>query len=414
MKPLTLLAVALLSAGLALRPAPVQAQTVVPPTPSQQSTAVPTGKVSGKVVDQNKGSAVTESQEVMLHIWDEQNNEINMLHAQSASDGSFLFTGVNLQPQYVYGTMAVFDGVTYLSQVVPPKEGSNQLDLDVPVYETTQDASAIQIRQMHVLFEFAPDGLQTTEIFALSNTGIRTVKDAVKLDDGKTATLRYPLPQDADYIFFQPDTSDRFVRFTGGFADTSPLMPGGEGDRFAVQYMVPYSGSRSFDYKAPANIQAFNFLLPQNSGVQLKGDGLQGPQPVTLDAGKSYEVYALSDLRAGQTVHVTLTGKPSTKSSGAASTTGNLNLPLALGGGFLGFAMIGAGFWWWRRPQPDSEAEVELGTDPGDATLDDLIVRIAQLDHAHEQGEVDDEQYRRERAQLREEAKDLMRVQERS
>ena len=399
--------VALLLAVLGLRPMPVSAQTVTPPAPAAEATALPTGTVSGKIINENKGSAVSESQEVMLHIWDEQNNDINMLHVKSGTDGSFAFSGVDLEPQYVYGTMAVFDGVTYVSQIVPPKDGSDDLQLDVPVYETTRDASAIQVDQMHVLFEFEPDGLQTTEIYAVSNTGIRTVKDAVKLDDGKTATMRYPLPKAADYIFFQPDTQDRFVKFAGGFADSSPLMPGGQGDRFAVQYMVPYPGNGSFDYTAPVNIKALNFLLPEDSGVTLKGDGLAGPQPVTLEAGKSYEVYALSDVRAGQALQVTLSGKPAQANSTA--TTRNLSLPLGLGGGMLGLAMIGAAFWWWRKPKAETDdEEAGPGTAPGDTTLDDLVARIAELDRAHELGKLEEEEYRRDRSRLRDHAKELL------
>jgi hypothetical protein len=329
-----------------------------------------------------------------------------MLHAQSGADGTFVFKEVDLQPQYFYGAMAVFDGVTYSSEILAPKNGADRLDIDVPVYETTQDASAIQVQQMHVLFNFAQDGLEMTEIYALSNTGIRTVKDAVKLDDGKAATMRYPLPKDADFIFFQPDTADRFVKFAGGFADTSALLPGGQGDRFAVQYMVPYSQDRTFEYTAPVDIKALNFLLPQGSGVTLKGDGLAGPQPVTLEAGKSYEVYALNDIRAGQSLRVSLSGNPATGSKPAA--TRDLSLPLGLGGGLLGLAMIGAGIWWWRRPEPDDEEEAGMGTHPGDATLDELVARIAQLDHEHEQGKVEEDQYRRDRAKLRDEAKRML------
>ncbi len=365
------------------------------------------GEWKGYRSEQRRGR--DESQEVILHIWDQQNNEINMLHAQSAADGSFLFTGVDLEPQYLYGTMAVFDGVTYLSQVLPPTNGSEELLLDVPVYETSQQASDVQIDQMHVLFELAPDGLQTTEIFAISNTGISTVKDAVKLDDGKTATMRYPLPKDADYIFFQPDTQDRFVKFPGGFADTSPLLPGGQGDRFAVQYMIPYSGSRSFDYTAPIAIKALNFLLRENSGVRLNGEGLAGPQPGTLDAGKSYEVYSLSDVQAGQTFHVTITGQPATGNKAAGR---DLRLPIALGGGLLGLAMIGAAIRWWKRlERGGDDGEVVPGTDPGDATLEELIARIAQLDEAHERGELKEEEYQQERTRLRSEAKKVLQSQ---
>jgi len=401
---------ALLFAALAVvlipRPLPVRAQTITPPAPTAEAS-VGTGEVSGKIVDQNLGAPVTGVQEVMLHIWDANNTDINMLHASSAADGSFLFTGVDMQAQYVYGVMAIFDGVTYLSQVIPPNDGSNELQLDLPVYETTQDLSTVQVDQMHVLFNFAPDGLELTEIYAVSNSGQRTVKDATKLDDGKTATLRYPLQADADYIFFQPDESDRFVKFAGGFGDTAALLPDEQGSRFAVQYMVPYAGQREYDYTAPVNIKAMNFLLPQNSGVQLKGEGLTGPEPVNSEAGKSYELYSVAGLAVGQTIHVSISGKPAV--GGAPATARSINLPVALGGGMLGFAMIGAAIWFWLKPHDMAKDEADVA-EPGarEDVLDDVIDRIAQLDYAHEQGQVPDDEYQRERTRLWDEAKSML------
>jgi hypothetical protein len=47
---------------------------------------------------------------------------------------------------------------------------------------------------MHLLFDFAEDGMETSEIYVLSNAGERTVKDAVTLEDGQTATLAFPSP----------------------------------------------------------------------------------------------------------------------------------------------------------------------------------------------------------------------------
>lgn len=376
-------------------PAKVFAQTATPP---------PSGDVSGKIIEQNQGVTIQQSLDVMLHIWDQSGSEINMLHAKSAINGTFQFTAVDLQPQYLYSTMATFEDVTYESQVLPPTAGSNQLNLDVPVYETTQDASAVQIGQMHVLFNFAEDGLETTEIYVLSNTSQHTIKDAIKLEDGKTATLRYPLPANADFIFFQPDgQQDRFIKFSGGFADTSPLFPGEQADQYAVQYMVPFKQGQTYSYTAPLNIKTMNFLLLQDAGVSLKGDGLAGPEPMTAGNGKSYAVYSYSNIQARQTVSVTFYGKPAL---GVNNQSANLNLPIAIGGGLLGMVMIAVALWWWRRPDDNAEEEVEEGQ--SESTFDDLIAEIARLDETHERGEVDEDWYQQERTRLRDEAKSIL------
>ena len=144
--------------------------------------------------------------------------------------------------------------------------------------------------------ELDPDHAWKLEVLRANNSAL---KDAVELADGKAATLRYALPADADYVFFQPDEGDRFVKFEGGFADTSALLPGEQSNPFAVQYMVPYTQQRDYDYTAPVNIKAMNFLVPENSGVQLKGNGITGPETMTSGAGKTYELYSAAGLSAG-------------------------------------------------------------------------------------------------------------------
>ena len=369
-----------------------------------------TGEATGTIVNQNQGTSVAESLEVMLHIWDEQYVELGMLHAQSQPDGTFRFTEVALGPGQLYAVMVTYEDVLYYSNTVPAVDGSNLLELDVPVYETTTDLSAVQIDQMHILFNFATDGLETTEIYLLSNMGQRTVKDAVTLEDGQTAALSYPLPADADFIFFQPTEQNRFIKFPGGFADTSPVLPGERTEQHTVKYLVPLSQVQAYSYTAPLNIKTMNFLLPQNAGVSLAGEGLAGPQPVTLDSGASFMVYSYSDIPAGQTIKVTFSGKPVPVSR---SKPGNQTLPLALGGGVLGLVMIGVGVWWRFRPEDVADEDDKTDVNTGESTFDDLITQIARLDEAFEQGEVDEGKYHRERRRLREQAKSMLDQQER-
>jgi hypothetical protein len=147
-----------------------------------------------------------------------------------------------------------------------------------------------------------------------------------------------------------------------------------------------------------------NFLLLADSGISLEGQGLSGPQPYTLQSGKSYQLYTFENISAGETVQVAFKGKPA-----IASTTGtrNANLPLALGGVILGLTMVGVGVWWWRRPE-DGNAENEItgsGIDIERATFDDIISEIALLDEAREQGVIDGEEHSRQRKELLLEAK---------
>lgn len=384
------LALFILSAS-AIHPALAQSET--PP-------AGPVGEVYGTIINRNSGKVVAESLEVMLHVLDQDLADKDMQHAQSASDGTFAFTDIPFDANLQFVMMATYEGVTYTSDPASADMKSMQAVIDVPVYESTNDLTDVQIDQMHVLFDFAEDGLETKEIYVISSTSDRTVKDVYELAADKTATLKFPLPDDADYIFFKPDDQDRFVKIDGGFADTYPILPSTGSSQLMVSYLVPYNGEREYTYTAPLDIGSVNFLLPEKANVSLQGTGLMGPESMTLQNGESYEVYSYSNLKMGQTMNVSIGGRVASTGSGKNNNTRNA---LAVGVAFLGFTIIGAGVWWWRKS--DNSPEVAEDTSPNEITLNGLILEIAELDDEYEQGRLSTEAHQQLRQNLMRKAK---------
>jgi hypothetical protein len=229
------------------------------------------------------------------------------------------------------------------------------------------------------------------------------VKDVYKLEGDKPATFKFPLPPGADFIFFKPDDQDRFVKFDGGFADTYPILPGTQSAQIMVSYLVPYSGEKTYTYTAPLNIARINFLVPDQADISLKGSGLMGPESMILQNGGPYLIYTYSDLKAGQTVSVSIAGK----AAAGAPSNEKSNTPFAIGAALLGFAVIGAGIWWWRKSDNDKgESDDDELDDKKD--FDQVLNEIAHLDQAHEQGEIGEDQYRDKRQSLRKKAKVLL------
>jgi hypothetical protein len=374
---------------------PVQAQ-------AQPPLAGPLGAVRGTVINRNTGQLVRESLEVMLHILDQNLVDKGMEHGQSQPDGHFVFPDIPFDENIQFVVMTTYDGVTYSSETVAADLTTLEVNIEMPVYETTTDLATIQIAQMHILFETSPDGLETKELYIISNTGERTVKDVFDLGEGKFAALKFPLPEDADYIFFKPDDQDRFVKLDGAFAETYPVLPGGQVSQIMTSYLIPYSGERQYTYKAPVNVAQINFLLPDQAGIALKGTGLIGPESTTLQDGTSYQVYSYSNLKAGQTLRLTLNGGAAT-STRAERNSNNLIAGLAA---FLGFGVIGFGLWRWRASE--SVNVDELNTETGEQTLDDLIAEITRLDETYEQQGLNGEEYQSQRKALMQKAKQLL------
>jgi hypothetical protein len=222
------------------------------------------------------------------------------------------------------------------------------------------------------------------------------------LGNAKYAALEFPLPKDADYIFFKPDDQDRFVKLSGAFADTYPILPGNQPSQVMTSYLVPYSGERVYTYTAPINTARINFLLPDQADISLQGSGLTGPESMTLQDGVSYRAYSYSDLKGGETISVTIAGT----TTGPQSNKKNNN-SIAIGVGILGLAIMGTGLSWSRRSFPQVE-EDEIDTQADEPTLDKLIAKIALLDETHEQQGLSSEEYQNQRQALMQRAKRLL------
>jgi hypothetical protein len=124
---------------------------------------------------------------------------------------------------------------------------------------------------------------------------------------------------------------------------------------------------------------------------------------LTVQTGAAYQVYTFSDLKAGETLDITIKGN----GAWAAVSAGNTNFTLASLFFLVGLLVIGTGFWWARRSgennNEDQPGEQESGKD-----FDRVVDEIARLDHSHENGEMDEQVYRDRREMLRRQAKAIL------
>ena len=397
--------------------APVEAQTQTPPAPAPKQAVV-----SGKIVNRTEGGSVPAQLDLVLHAWNRQDfSEKLMLDSKSKPDGTFRFEDVPITDGLLYGVMANYNGVSYFSQPVPA-DGHPLTDLEVPIYETTTDGSKVQIAQAHMLFLSSHAGLEVAEVYSLSNSGTRTVQGAVKLTDGKSATIQFPLPPDATNVTF-PDNGDRFVRTPDGFADTAPLVPGEKVGQIIVNYVLPYKSGLTYTYLAQLPTGGVSFLIDESSGLTAKGDSLTDAGVQSMGDGSKFAMLKRGALKVGEKADITLSGDLKLKApptevqtQSQASTTASpsasdaTNLLVAIGGVIVGLTLVAFGIWWFKRPEPAlavAEAAYE-------STYKDLLTQIALLDDAHERGEFDEATYKTRRAELFQQARALMRASDQS
>jgi hypothetical protein len=224
--------------------------------------------------------------------------------------------------------------------------------------------------------------------------------------------LRFVLPKDAGFVTIEPKEENRFVTLADGFADNQPLVPGQQSRQVMASFLVPYTDQLTFTYQASYPVDRVNLMFSESAGVTLKGNGLTASDPIAKNSGETVSIYIAENLKAGQTLDVTFSGKPKIESANnsenatSSQSKNEITLPVAIVTGTLSLGMIAGGVWWWRRQKEEKEKEEYEVQSTDD--LKDLLTEIALLDQSFERGEVAEEVFHSKRATLIDQAKGLV------
>jgi len=355
----------LLAFGLSYLPlSAVGAQEDPPPAPGTT--------VSGAVINLTTGEPAPGGLSVMLHGWTASGEQLAMLHGESQPEGIFIFEDVQLLPDILYSAMAIYEDVTYFSRPSQLLDDGSLEPFRVEVYETTSSDDQVTIDQHHVFLGFDQGGLAVAEIYAISNSGDRAVKDAILLEDDRRATLQLPVPTGAANLTFPAASADRFIPKAGAIFDTKPLIPGARTGQVVVTYILQYEDELTLEHLTPYNTEMISVFLPHGSGLSLDSEAAEYLGVETFGDGQSYEAYTLGPSSAGDRIEISITGRPESVVSGMGSETlseSESGAGIALGIGVLGLTLIVTGIWWWRRegiasddvPEENLEHEEEQG-----------------------------------------------------
>ena len=408
---------------LAFAPSVALAAADPPGTPAA-STPTATTTVQGRIVNRTPEGTVPPSLTVMIHAWDTAGLEQLARPGTANPDGTFRFDDVPVSEGWTYAVMTIYQEVTYFSEPFNLSPDEPAPEIEVPIYEITDDSSTVLIDRLHIFFDVTPEGVIITEVYIISNTGDRTIFEAVTLNDGSKATLIFPLPLGASDIRFNQNLDGEFVLQPGGFADRMPLIPGEGVRQVFVSYTLPYQDNLIYRHEARYPIKGVTALIPSATAIALSGEGLVFAGQQTTPDGLSIDVYTREGVNPGQAINISLKGTPNFR---VGNTVGRMDTAtqsrpwdVVIGGGILGLTLIGLGLWWMRRsqataPQPQPASGTPSAAQPSAAAVadvvtafDQVISEIAALDDAFERGDIPEKEYRQQREALRQRARELL------
>ncbi|MDP2726620.1 MAG: carboxypeptidase-like regulatory domain-containing protein, partial [Dehalococcoidia bacterium] len=357
------------------------------------------GTFEGKVTNSSKGGEAVAGLEVNLHPSDGGSDR----KATSDSEGIFRFDGLATTDAISYTVSLSYGGVYYENPAIAFGAGENAKKIEVPVYETGEDSSAIQADIAHIILDIDPsqNTIGVTEFQALSNSSDKVYVGKLSRDTGQREILRFPVPDGAVHLQSLDDVGGVSVTPLpngGGFADTTPFLPGTR--EVAYFYMLDY-GDSSFVLQRPTsyNTGRINILIT-DVGAKVSAPGFIGQQPVEVE-GNRYLVLSAAGLAQGQNVQLQLSGLP--LAGGAAQgVTDNLRLGAVI---LVPLAMAVVMVFFLRsrrapmRPVP---------ADPlaGDEKVQ-LVRLLVELDDRFERGHVPEPEYTRLRADIKRKLADL-------
>lgn len=327
--------------------------------------AAGSGTITGQVVARTSGAAAVGETEVRLHTFAKATgDEIgSAVAARTDGTGRFSFAQLDTAVDRGYVVTAEHRGVTYSSGLVVFTAGETTAVADVEVYELTDRAEWIWLRQQHLIITPDPAAgtLQVVEIAIVQNGGDTTFVGA---DRGAgVETVRLVLPSQAYDVDLGRLLARSAAMQPGAIVYSGPLLPGQT--ELVLAYAVSLTnGGYTLPKLLTLDTDAIDVLI-EDVGLTARSTQLEGP--VTADAaGKRFLRLSGRGIAAGTVVSIELAG------AGSASVAGDLSnvaAPLGLGALALatGYVLLAPRLRRSRsrprrqeRPRRDDDADDEL------------------------------------------------------
>lgn len=382
-------------------------------TPAEDVAAEPTatpalegyGTITGTVINGSGGELpsglIVELQGYDHDVATGEFNEALVVEAPIAADGTYIFENIEMPEQRAFVTVINEGTLSYSSEPGFVTEGITTIDLPVTYYETSTDASPLSVDRLHIFFEFPDPSLeivQVIEVFVVTNPTDYVI---APVEEGQ-AVLEFVLPENAENIQFEDGVfGERYTKTENGFGDTAPVSPGMGQHQIIVFFELPYVKKMDFTQAINHPISSAIAMVPQ--GIKLKSDMLVNSGEREAQ-GLVYEVYASQPLPIGATLTMNISGKVA---SNVAVSESDSQKNIIIGAVAFGIVLIGAGLWYFKRSQREEDDDYyddEVEFDDAEQIMDAIIA----LDDAYRAGDLGEEAYKKRRADLKTQLKELV------
>ena len=336
--------------------------------------------------------------------------------ATVGADGSFEFADLALDPNsadpsMVYLASVSSQGIRYSSPILSLTADAPAADTSVIIYDVTDDPTGLTLDRVHWIVDSQPGALIVLQVLEVGNNSDRTfIGERV---DGieEPVTIAFNVPQDAVELTFENGALGQRFREMGDLVyDTTPVVPGSGTRQIVMQYALPFDGDQaSLEQQFQYPVSRLNLLVADLPGLEINVPGLESAGTQDFQ-GRVYHVWQAADAGV-EPISVSFSGllrsgdadPRAVEDAGAAGAESRAAAPpyeawMAWAVGLLAaLALAGVLTWSWQQGRLESADTPENLR----AQRESLLQQIARLDDLHALGEVSDDAWRAQRAQLK-------------
>ena len=349
--------------------------------------------VRGTVTNHTPNGALPFGSPVTLQFFDE-GDWTSIYTSTLKNDGTFIYSGLSAESGNDFVTRLVYGEAEYFSE---PAVLQGEMDVDLFIFEPTDDASQIQVDQAHFFITPAVDLVQVAEYYLLGNSGDRTYIGTMDSSTGKRTTVFFAPPKDAINLLIDgPGLGERFLGEAERFGDTRAIPPGNATIEVSYVYDLVPTDNRVIERVMEIPIASAVFIVSGGElGLQGPGLELSGIMDTQMGPAASYTAGPLAAFDALSFTLVPLMVEESMQPAVDEPTESSVRKRDAgteTGIGVVTLVVAGlVAYRIWQAPAriPMSEnAQV-------------IVDQIAALDRKYEQDSMDKVTYQKQRAALK-------------
>ncbi len=342
------------------------------------------GTITGRVENASTGRSEAGVDVLLFETFD---GEAKAQTTTTDARGRYKFEGLATGPDHVYTLDARFDGGLFAGGAVSlpaDTEDAPVIDTTLRVWPTTRSPESILLRRDDLFAILDGNDVGILESVTVVNTTQFAYIGRGEGVPGETPTLGFPLPAQADpgVTIIESDLDiPAIVPTDFGFAATVAIPPGTW--KMTFTYEVK-GGGGSFDLSRPTLYPTLELSVYASEPLHAESNRLE-EEPAENIGGRVYARYSAGEeLDAGDPLQVVLSARAG---SIPVSTVGLIAVVV--------LAILGGAVALRRRPSR-AKGRPEAG-----GGREALVRAIAALDVAREAGEIEEEEWARQRASLK-------------